>query len=580
MGPLTPREQLADSLTPEDVLHEIQVRKLVNQPRMSPSGSAVDGEIDLEGQLVAIRVDYSSTLRLPTLLLEPPDSLGVLPHLDREICYQDKEGLVLDRRNPGAVLEWAIERARGVLLDGLSGRNHSDFSAEFATIWSRRQDAEVVWSVLEVGGPPRFVVVVSVPNIPSYVADEEAVLRAFFGGGGLSRARNHRRGIYVPLKAGASLVPPAPRGPMWNGEDVRELLLPHVDKKHEKSLAQLLKKGAKRIEHIFFSLPTGLGGHSLFGLKAVVAGDLHPLVEGAEVQKITPLRPRRVDRRFLIPRGGGEVALSERKVLLVGCGAVGGLIAQGLSRTGIGTLDLVDPDGLSEENTFRHVLGREDWEKNKAEAIMTQIQGNVPYVKVEAHPHRIEDLIKRDEFRLAAYDVVISAIGDPTVEMYLNDRIFALEDPPFGLYGWVEPMGIGGHVLLTGSPEGGGCFECIFTSADDPEEDRRVDRLSFAAPGQEFGRELAGCGSLHTPFGFADAAKTAGLAVDLTVSALMGKERTNVVDSWKGNADGFAAQGFRTSQRFEVPEHELRAQRRWASSPRCPVCARSSDAEQ
>jgi tRNA A37 threonylcarbamoyladenosine dehydratase len=66
----------------------------------------------------------------------------------------------------------------------------------------------------------------------------------------------------------------------------------------------------------------------------------------------------RLDPSFLLGRGGGNTGLRQKKVLIVGCGSLGGRIAVELSRTGVSSLTLVDRDMLSPENTYRHVLGR------------------------------------------------------------------------------------------------------------------------------------------------------------------------------------------------------------------------------
>lgn len=565
---------MGPSLTPEEVLEEIKARRLLEHPRVVDP--YVEGELDLENRKATVRVAFQSTLRLPKFWLEPPDALGVLPHLDAEICYQEKEGLVLDRRDPGGILKYAIQKARRVLLDGLSSSNREGFATEFASIWNRRADAETTFSVLTVGGEPRRIAVLSAPDSPIYVADSEDVIRDFFGGSGLRTDRNLRRGIYVPLGCEVSVVPPAPRGPMWSAREIRKVVLDGVQEEHRDHLRRLLKKKPGRIEYCFFSLPTGHGGHSLFGVRFTVSGETHPLEEGGEIEKITPLHLKRYDRAFLVPRGGGVELLSEKQALVIGCGAVGGAVAQSLSRIGIGSIHFTDFDKLTEENTFRHILGREYWNQNKAEAIAQDLQKNIPYLHTEAFPERIEELVDRQDFTLASYDLVVVALGNPTVEMYINDITTQLgAEAPLTVYAWVEPLGLGGHALLTGTEGGGGCFECVFTSLHDPSEDRVRDRLAFAAPDQEFGRELAGCGSLHTPYGFIDAARTANLAVALGISALRGAERYNVAESWKGDSAIFESQGFNISSRWALSDDEIKKHRRWRSNPRCPVCGLS-----
>ncbi len=136
--------------------------------------------------------------------------------------------------------------------------------------------------------------------------------------------------------------------------------------------------------------------------------------------------------------------------------------------------------------------------------------------------------------------------------------------------GWLEPLGIGGHALLTHNSAGGGCFECLYTSPGDQEV--LENRAAFAAPGQSFGRALSGCGSLHTPYGSVDAVQTAALATRLALAALLGTETGNPLCSWKGAADAFTAAGFRLAPRYEASEAELASHRYTYQSTGCRVC--------
>ena len=68
------------------------------------------------------------------------------------------------------------------------------------------------------------------------------------------------------------------------------------------------------------------------------------------------------DRRFerqerFAPLGAeGQARLQGSRCLLVGCGALGGVIAQELTRAGVGTLVIVDRDIVEITNLPRQVL--------------------------------------------------------------------------------------------------------------------------------------------------------------------------------------------------------------------------------
>jgi hypothetical protein len=166
--------------------------------------------------------------------------------------------------------------------------------------------------------------------------------------------------------------------------------------------------------------------------------------------------------------------------------------------------------------------------------------------------------------------MLVLALGNPTVELAINEHLYALRDGPPAVFTWLEPLGIGGHALLTHNSAGGGCFECLYTSSGDTEV--LDNRAAFAAPGQSFGRALSGCGSLYTPYGSVDAVQTAVLATRLALAALLGTETRNPLCSWKGAADAFIAAGFCLSPRYEATETELARHRYAYQSVGCRIC--------
>lgn len=135
---------------------------------------------------------------------------------------------------------------------------------------------------------------------------------------------------------------------------------------------------------------------------------------------------------------------------------------------------------------------------------------------------------------------------------------------------WVEPLGLGGHVLLANNASDGGCLQCIYTSPYS--ESEFFNRAAFAAPNQFFGRALSGCGTLHTPFGSVDASQTAILATRLAIDALIGSEVANPLLSWRGNSVQFINEGFQLSNRYQILEADLYKNRYSYKTACCSVC--------
>jgi hypothetical protein len=221
------------------------------------------------------------------------------------------------------------------------------------------------------------------------------------------------------------------------------------------------------------------------------------------------------------------------------------------------------------------VLGQRYGGRSKAEALREELELQLPYVRARSVPKRIEEAIADGDVNWADFDLVAFALGRPTTELLINEQLWRLETRPLSLNCWVEPLGIGGHAIASGTDRARGCLECLYT---DTEGDAFVaNRASFAAPGQSFGRDTAGCGTLYTPYGSIDAQRTAILAATLAVDALTGKATQNPLRSWRGDSELFEAAGFRLSARFAATDAQLAGHQYEYVNPHCRVCGRGGD---
>jgi molybdopterin-synthase adenylyltransferase len=236
-------------------------------------------------------------------------------------------------------------------------------------------------------------------------------------------------------------------------------------------------------------------------------------------------------------------------------------------------LTLVDPDIMRPENTFRHTLGYSALGEPKVTALKAELERKYPYIAVTTHQKYIEEAIVDGLLQVSTFDLVIVAIGNPTVELYLNRVLHERPAGPTAVFAWLEPYGIGGHALLT-RPGMPGCFQCLYTPALDLETPLH-NRAAFAAYGQSFGKDDLGCGSLFTPYGALGAQRTAEYAVRLALDGLTGREPGSPLLSWKGPDDAFKAAGFQLSPRCLLTADQLYERRYGYIDPLCRVCRES-----
>ena len=284
---------------------------------------------------------------------------------------------------------------------------------------------------------------------------------------------------------------------------------------------------------IIFSAPIP-NGETMFAVRwqSTSPGRLPKAMEQADQWTATPYRVRSLSPASLVPRGGGSVNLSEKSVLLVGCGSVGSELALRLTSAGVGQLTISDPDTFAEENFYRHALTVYDIGRLKTKALAGTISRRHPWAKVTACRKRLEEF--RESAILRRFDLVVIAIGSPTVE-----RVFAeyhrredLDVPVMNC--WLEGHGIGGHTILAVSGAKG-CWHCAYV---DPTTLKHglTSNLNFLKPGQAALRNLGGCGTQFLPYSGIAANCTATMAADLAVRYLTGEVTTSSKVSWKGDS--------------------------------------------
>jgi molybdopterin-synthase adenylyltransferase len=564
----------------ETVLQRIEELQLLKNARRVqdtalPGYAMLEGEIAVEGRTATLRLvlGESFPLQLPLFFLRPWDALGFIPHVEAsfgQICYLDAEGMVLDQHRPVALICDALQRTLKTLTDGIKGRNQVDFVDEFEVYWQRLPGVATVYNILDPLEQVIEVTVVSKQNGDVWITTNEADIAAFSNHPGRSATKRWQQALYIPLEPNTIIVPPRSDRAFWSLNDIRKLCA-HLNIQNQQRLRQLLKGRVRAREYVVFRLPHSLGGASLFGICFEGLGRYHPLHQRGTAKRLTPIALQRLERTYLVQRGGAAMNLSSKRMLLIGCGAVGGYLGLELARAGVGSLTFLDHDKLTKDNTFRHVLGRRYWGQNKAIALEHEVRAILPYVNVQSIPLSVEVALAQGQLNLANYDLIVVATGNPTIELMINERLHTLGSATCAIFTWTEPLGLGGHALLVNNSVAGGCFECLYTSPTDGYN--LINRASFAGPGQSFGRALSGCGSLHTPYGSLDALQTAHLAARLAVDALTGKETGNPLCSWKGDATSFMEANFRVSERYEHTDSQLRHQRYSYQSVLCRICS-------
>lgn len=263
---------------------------------------------------------------------------------------------------------------------------------------------------------------------------------------------------------------------------------------------------------------------------------------------LDPIEVLTFNKERLMPRSGAEESLLNKKVMIVGCGSVGGDVADKLAASGVGRLDLYDPETLSLNNLYRHILPPMYTSFHKTQALWHSLTSKYPWLEVGKYTNKLLDL--RNHELLMKYDLIVIAIGAPTQERLFHDYLIKKKMNVPVINAWVEGYGIGGHAILE-VPGTKGCLRCAYV---DPTDFSRglVSNLNFLAPNQDLTRNHAGCGDAFLPYTYIASTQTALITADLGVKYLLGKIRESSRVSWKGSAVDATENGFKLSGRYHT----------------------------
>lgn len=117
------------------------------------------------------------------------------------------------------------------------------------------------------------------------------------------------------------------------------------------------------------------------------------------------------------------------RVAVFGLGGVGGYVVEALARCGIGALDLIDHDTISESNLNRQILATvETIGKGKADVAAARVRNIAPECQVQA----FKTLYLPDtaeQFDFTQYDYIVDAIDTVTAKLLLAERAQAAGTP-------------------------------------------------------------------------------------------------------------------------------------------------------
>ncbi len=227
--------------------------------------------------------------------------------------------------------------------------------------------------------------------------------------------------------------------------------------------------------------------------------------------------------------------LSRAKITICGCGALGSVLAERLTRVGVGRIRLIDRDWVEWDNLPRQTLFTEDDARQRlpkavaAQSKLTQINSDSVIEAI------VEDLTFRNAHRLLEdTDLILDGTDNFETRYLINDFSHRFQKP------WVHGGCIGaqGQVMAI-VPGTTACFRCLLPEPPPADEVGTCDSVGVLGPAV----------SVIASWQAIEAIKIICLATNSTLGQLQ------VVDLWEGT-------------------HRRIALDRLRAEDNCPTCGR------
>lgn len=490
------------------------------------------GELQCAKGPVKVRLEISDWefTTYPTLVIleRPPFLPALTPHVsgDGYQCYFVQGRVVLDRYRPDNAIWQCVEQARKE-LDRLSTNTkyrEREFEQEFGAHWAICQQPPPIPVLLAEfaggdGAAPCFGIGVD-DGLYIIAASDEAQVKALAEARGWPAPKRKKVGAYI-VRSAQSPTLPSDRLPATIAEVFAWIKSwdPDAMKRIHAVLGQREWLGFKAIQFLI-DTPAGWFGF-FFDLnprralmhKRKPSGYRQHLYNKGDELPIVRVSVSQISPDFIHSRNLQFPSLKDRRITLIGCGAIGGYLAQALVKlgagSGAGSLTLIDPDLLAPGNLGRHFLGMDSLYKPKVVALEEALARQFPHAKIVAKP------------RSAVYpsdiagDLVIDATGEEAVSEAINAnrRTCSRGDRVPVLHAWIIGNGECVQALWVDQKKYA-CFRCM--RRNDPARSQR-----FPVVDHDPETRVVGC-SAYTPYAVSAPMSASALAIDMIADWLKG----------------------------------------------------------
>lgn len=462
--------------------------------------AGTDGWLMLIGALHAESATHECELwidptfiELPRVrLVQVPKALApIAPHIagDGGLCYLAKGAVVIDIFDPVGQTLACLVRAETVLGQLLRHELINDLEEEFFAYWGGF-DCFLDLQDSQLG---RQKAILATPNgypIPVVTDDEARTLKK------LKTLGWESKGMAIPVFRVCTKVKPRPYQVAWPPKNLRDILQwqglldPACRKKVQERVAQAYSEKAGGVVILIQSPLLSYALYADFSddFAKAKAGLTSQIMSKLLDSIVMPMVVTRIDDKYMAERNmPGRQTLGGKRIALVGCGTIGGFLAEMLVKAGAGTIGgqliLVDKDILSTGNIGRHRLGFSSLLKNKAKALADELIRDAPGADIKALPVDVR------QANLGRNDLLIDATGEEALSNWLTAEY---SSKCTMLSVWIEGPGTAVRALLRQQSDGA-CFRCLSEYVKEGRYKSVDGELPLMLAGQ-------GCEGMYVPF--------------------------------------------------------------------------------
>jgi hypothetical protein len=303
------------------------------------------------------------------------------------------------------------------------------------------------------------------------------------------------------------------------------------------SILNFIENQGRQVKHLnitlIFKVETKAGSIRLAGRftnpKRVKQQDrktfVHDMLLQLEQKCITrlPVEDCRYARILNRSAGVGLTSLVDARVALVGCGSIGGLLAELLAGAGISHFLLIDNDTFEIENLGRHILDQRYLSSPKTFGVSHKIRQRFSQANTSFQIADIRDpsaLQRLSEFKPT---LIISATGDTNTDLLISERCRVGELASVAFI-WVEAHLKAGHLVF--QPTDREYSLCDLHPAPD-------GIYKFQVSNENIALREGGCNTTYTPYSALDMNLFVSLAAKQIIDWLLEPRMDLLVQRWR-----------------------------------------------